>query len=227
MGNVRKDDGDSDQSGKWDNTADTSASMIEAALSGSEQRLHEAYVKFCQRYFATVRRWCSRHFPESPDSADEAASELMLNIYEKLRKYKPQKGKSFRSWLSVVTRNECFDLRRKAKQRQQRVTEIDGDADVAAKEDNLIFELLVDSERRNLIQDLLAKASDRIPERDRAILEGYLAERSPQEIADLNATTLGAVYTAMSRIRVRLADIITQLLREHPGVEIEDLMNPA
>jgi len=221
-----EDSGETAASASQEHTADTSASMIEAALCGSEERLHEAYVKFCERYFTTVRRWCSRHFPHDAASADDAASELMLNIYEKLKKYRPQQDKSFRSWLSVVTRNECADLRRRGR-RHQRVTELTADHDLSVDEDDLIFDLLVDSERRLFIRSLLAKAASEISKRDRSILEGYLAERSPQQIADLNGMSRGAVYTAMSRIRGHLAEVISRLLQDYPGLELEDLINPA
>jgi RNA polymerase sigma factor (sigma-70 family) len=224
--NVEESGGSNRSVSSWEHTADTSASMIEAALSGSEQRMHEAYVKFCHRYFVTIRRWCARHFSDNPDAADEAAAQLMLDIYDKLKRYKPRPDKTFRSWLSVVTRNECADLRRRASQRRKHVGELTNELEIPDSEDNIILELLVDSERRRLLKDLLNKAADKISEKERGILEGYLAERTPQEIADLHQTSLGAVYTTMSRIRSRLGDTITQLLVQHPGLELEDLMNP-
>lgn len=211
---------------QWDRTADTSASMIEAALSGDAEKQHKAYVRFCELYFSTIRRWCLRHFQGDTNAADEAASNLMLNIYEKLQKYSPQTGKTFRSWLSVVTRNECADLRRRANLHRSRVSEFPEELDVPESEDNLLFDLLIDSERRALIRDLLLRAADQISQSDKSVLEGYLAEQSPAEIASLNQKTLPAVYTAMSRIKTKLAGIIGQLIQEHPGLIPEDLMNP-
>lgn len=206
-------------------SVDTSVSMIEAVLSGSEERLHEAYVKFCKRYFGTVRHWCTLHFRDNRDLADEAASELMLKVYRKLRMYSPQKGKTFRVWLRVVTDNECKDLRRRAQNYRKRFRALDGNADTLEAADNFIFELLIDSERRLLIQKLLIQAREKIPPREKSILDGYLAEKKPREIAALNEITVGAVRVAMFRLRDRLADLINQLLLEHPGLDVEDLMN--
>ena len=204
---------------------DTSVSMIEAALSGSEERLHEAYVKFCNRYFGIVRHWCGLHFFDNRELADEAASELMLNVYRKLKMYSPQENKKFRAWLRVVTDNECKDLRRRAQNYQKRFHSLVGTMDIKEAPDNAIFELLIDSERRLLIQKLLIRASERISPREKSILDGYLAEKKPTEIAAINGITVGAVRVAMSRLRDRLADLINQLLLEHPGLEVDDLMN--
>ncbi len=203
----------------------TSLSMIEAARSGSAERLHEAYVEFCTRYFATVRHWCMLHFRDNHDLADEAASELMVKVYRKLSMYSPQANKTFRAWLRVVTDNECKDLRRRAQNYRKRFRSLDGNVDTIENSDNVILDLLIDSERRLLIQKLLVQAREKIPPREKLILDGYLAEKKPREIAALNDVTVGAVRVAMFRLRDRLAYLINQLLLEHPGLEIDDLMN--
>lgn len=210
---------------RFEQTADTSASMIEAAMAGSPEKLHEAYVKFCERYFATIRRWCAKHFLNDTHAADEAASNLMLNIYQKLRSYKPQNGKPFRGWLYTVTQNECYDVRRRGQRHSNRHTELTDGVDTCTQDDDIVFHLLIDSERRRLIRELLGKAADQMSNRDKLILQGYLEERTTEQLASSNDLTVGAIHTAMSRLRTRLGGVITELLREHPGLELEDLMS--
>lgn len=182
-------------------TQDTSQSMINALAAGDEESFEEAYRIFCQNYHLVIRRWCGRWFHLAED-ADDAAQELLVKLHKRLKRFRVKEEVRFRNWLSRTSKRLAIDLLRKQKHIPQEISEHETLPGVT----DFVENLLIDHERREFIRNALNKVGDLVGDRDRQVLELYLQEFKPQEIAETlgGPTTSNAVHQALYRVRQKL-----------------------
>ncbi|MFT5528206.1 MAG: RNA polymerase sporulation-specific sigma factor [Pirellulaceae bacterium] len=194
--------------------------MVEALVSGEEEAFEKGFEQFCIAYHRPIRRWCRRWFPRDSD-ADDAAQELLLGLRKKLQKYKPQRDTRFRNWLSRVSSNAAKDFRRKMARRHAEFSD-DQVANLPA-DGQFVFDLMIDFERRTVVQEVLLDAGDQLNAKDRELLEAFLQELPTGDIAERMGIKINAVHQAMFRVREKLKSVVTKELSLRPGLELEDL----
>lgn len=197
-------------------TSDTPFSMVDALTSGEEERFEDGFRKFCILYHQHIRRWCQRWF-DQPADADDAAQELLVKLRDKLKQYTPQAKTRFRNWLSIVSKNAAMDIHRRSRKVAQH------NDSIAASDQDFVYHILLDFERRNLIEEIVKKSGNHLPDRDREIFEAYLQSERATETAERMDVSLNAVHQAMHRIRQRVKGAVLDELNNRSNLELEDL----
>jgi RNA polymerase sigma factor (sigma-70 family) len=202
-------------------TVDTSHSMVEAIASGENKEFEKGFRRFCVLYHLPIRKWCGRWFPRQSD-ADDAAQEILIRLREKLCKYKRQDGVRFRNWLSRVSKHAMLDLRRKAK-RARSVQLTDEMPEPTDSDEQFLFGLMIDYERKMLLSAILAQAGAALNDREREIMSGSLTQESNADLALRLGIEVNALHQAQARLRIKLKDSISNILQHRPGLELDDL----
>ncbi|MCJ7645585.1 sigma-70 family RNA polymerase sigma factor [bacterium] len=147
--------------------------------------------------------------------ADDIAQEVFLKVYTKAGSFK--RKSSFPTWLYRITVNRCLDELRKRKNRIISLeTEFDQDEELklkdvlASKEGDITEEL-----KRKELEDIIQKAMNSLPERDRIILTLKEMEGlSYKEISQIMKISLGKVKVWLFRARQKLKGKLSFLYPE-------------
>jgi len=139
------------------------------------------------------------------DEADDIAQEVFLKVYTKAGSFKWKS--SFPTWLYRITVNRCLDELRKRKDKFISLeTEFDQDEELklkdvlASKEEDVTEKL-----RRKELEDIIQKAMNSLPQRDRIILTLKEIEGlSYKEISQIMKISHGKVKTWLFRARQKL-----------------------
>lgn len=150
-----------------------------------------------QRYAAPIYRMCLRAIGD-PDQADDLTATVFLRAFERLDKFQPQSGGSFRSWLFAIALNAVRDEWRKG----NRITAISDDQpeipDYSPGPEELAVHHITVAEVRSVLTSL--------SDRHRAIVELRLSGLTTKEIAATLGMTLPALKSAQTRAYVAIRD---------------------
>jgi RNA polymerase sigma-70 factor (ECF subfamily) len=197
-------------------------SLLEKAIEGDG----EAWERIVYLYAPLVDRWCRRkHLNE--DEIPDLGQVVFLTVYKTLGKFRKEKpGDSFRKWLKTLTGNKVIDYLRKKRGTPHarggsearalieahplEPVDTPGDDDAGA-DDN-------DSERKLLLRRCLELVKSEFePRTYAAFWQVVVDEKSPAQVAEaLALKSVGAVYTAKSRVTKRLRELLDLLEEDLP-----------
>ncbi len=173
----------------------------------AQQGSEEAFTYLVETYQKPVYNLCYRMLGE-PDSAEDAAQETFLRVYQHLHRY--DRKRPFATWMLSIAAHYCIDRLRR---RRFTVFSMDQEDDQGAA-----FELpdpaapdpeneSVKREARDRLQGLLGSldGTDRA-----AIVLRYWHDLSEAEIADSLHLTVSAVKSRLHRARRELAGLWQQ-----------------
>ncbi len=184
-----------DHAGSPDESADVEQAWIAAARDDPR-----AFAPLYDRYAVPIYRFCFRKVGD-PDVANDLTAQIFLRAIERLDRYRPKPGATFRSWLFAIARNTIVDRWR----RHRPTTPLDPDLHILADDDP-------GPEARAVHGDELGRllaALDRLPDSHRDIIELRLAGLTTNEVADALGLTQSAVKSAQSRAYKRLRDLLS------------------
>lgn len=168
-----------------------------------------AYETLIQSYETLIYNLCLRMLKDQQEAYD-AAQEVCLKIWRQLGTYK---GKSkLTTWIYRLTTNQCLDILRKNKKKQEvslYIDEEDTEEKLAPTQSvwEDVSEHMMHSER----QRVLWEAIDSLKEEYRiALLLRDIEGRSYEEIASILELSLGTVKSRISRARLKLKKILEQ-----------------
>ena len=173
-------------------------------------REHEtdAWTEFSQIYRPSIYRIVRRRGWQDADAQD-IAQLVLVKIAKAIRGFDPHGKARFRTWLTTICRNTLVDeLRRK----RSRIN-ID---DVASAEprisDTVITEAEISDENRRGVFRWAAKqaAAEFSATTWTAFWETAVSGRTAKEVAGSLGMSVGAVYTARSRVMQRLKQIVQE-----------------
>jgi len=185
----------------------------------------EAWEQIVYLYSPLVDRWCrGRHLND--DDVREIGQDVFLVLFKHLGQFKKDEpGYGFRKWLWKVTTNTINDHFRAVRREPQGVG---GSAarEIIEHHPDRYAELQSRSEDGSDPDDgrliVLRRAlellkTDFEPRTYEAFRQVALNERPPADVArSLNMTSVGAVYTAKSRVMKRLRELLEQLGEDLP-----------
>ncbi|HKB35252.1 MAG TPA: RNA polymerase sigma factor [Gemmataceae bacterium] len=167
--------------------------LLRAATEGDEQAFAEFCVRALPTFLGLLRSRC-RHFGLPPDLAHDAGQETILRAINAYRK-DPSVTPSLR-WLITIGTNVLRDWAR-SRQRMPNVP------------DEVIGELSSTEETTPQLYDDVLAALERLPVKDREILELVLIqELTPEEAADQLGIGKWAGYKRYERALVRLKSLL-------------------
>lgn len=190
----------------------TDSELAENALSGD----HDAFELLYERYFSQVYDFCLRMLADPGAAADIAQDTFLKLVGGSSAQFR---GGNFRAWLLVTARNATIDeLRRRRRTRSLTLFESEGGEEEFYKLPPAIGE---DPERAALSVEtaqLVWTAARGLNANDYALLDLNLSKGlEPQELAQELNTSIGNVYTRLSRLKRSLEESVTALLLAQMG----------
>jgi RNA polymerase sigma-70 factor (ECF subfamily) len=169
-------------------------------------------------YTPLVRWWCRRRGVAAQD-VDDATQEVFAAVVSKLTKFTGGLAGSFRRWLFTITRYQVAEHHRRINEQpsaaggsdaQKRLEELPEATDSSTEEEAV-------SERAILLRRALEFVRPEFRARTweaawRAAVDG----RPPAEVAAALGMTVGAVYSAKSRVLARLRELLDDQLGDGP-----------
>ena len=147
---------------------------------------------------------------------DEIYADVMMQLIRedmhKLRIYNPARGTKLGSWIGMISINAAYDFLRSAGRRPL-LDKVDGTIDVHEEVDRTPLDELIEKERWEHLNGLLADFSDK----DRTFVELYYQKGlDAEEIASTMQISLKTVYSKKHKIRAHLVRCLSQLGVESP-----------
>ena len=172
-----------------------------------------AWEEFVDLYGATIFSWGKRLGLQDAD-AEDLTQEAFRRVVRSLPSYDRQRGR-FRPWLFTIVRNEFLKWRERRGKRPQAADGRAGEeliALAASPDDPAYWN---EEYERNLLKVALERLGRRLSARNYQVFwETEMENRSPQEIAQREGMTLGAVYVTRSRAMAQLRQVIQELEAE-------------
>ena len=191
----------------------TRASLIFAAQSGSER----AWFEFVETYEPMVYRWLKREGLQHDDAVD-LTQDVMAVIVGELDKFE-NRGRTggFRRWLREITIFRVLSFRRS---QRRRATARGGSSFVEQLEQVASLDAGLEGSwdrefNRSVLRRLLARLEREMEESTMTAFRLLaIDERPPAEVAARLGLSVGAVYSAKSRVLRRLREEARELLGE-------------
>lgn len=132
-------------------------------------------------------------------SAEDFAEDTFFRLMTKKPRYRPDAGASFRTWLYGMGRNIAYDKMR----REKRVVYTDTSDDPAAP--GTLEDSYIKSELHKALHRCLQKLP---PDKYELVWLTYFENMSAKQIAAVTGRREGAVFTALTRIRAELKEML-------------------
>lgn len=159
-----------------------------------------AFAPLYDRYAVAIYRFCYRKVGDV-EVANDLTAQVFVKAIERLDRYQPKPGATFRSWLFAIARNTVTDRWR----RHRPSHPLDPVAHSLVDRDPGPEQQAIDAE--DLIH--LNATLDSLPEKQRAIVELRLAGFTTTDIMAALDMTEPAVKSAQHRAYRRLRDLMT------------------
>jgi RNA polymerase sigma-70 factor (ECF subfamily) len=182
-------------SSRWhDDHQDVERAWIEAA-----RRDPAAFAPLYDRYAVAIYRFCYRKVGD-PDIANDLTAQIFVKAIERLDRYRPREGATFRSWLFAIARNTVTDNWR----RHRPTYDIEPVAGALVDHEPGPEQHAIEQDELRYLDQVL----DALPETQRAIVELRLAGLTTAEIMATLKMTEPAVKSAQHRAYRRLREIV-------------------
>ena len=151
---------------------------------------------------------------------DEIYADVMMQLVRddmhKLRIYNPARGTKLGSWIGMISVNAAYDFLRSAGRRPL-LDKVDGDVDPHDEVDRTPLDELIEKERWDHLNDLLADFTDK----DRTFVELYYQRgMEADEIAAEMQISLKTVYSKKHKIRAHLVRCLQNLAGDSPIADL-------
>ncbi len=151
---------------------------------------------------------------------DEIYADVMMQLVRddmhKLRIYNPARGTKLGSWIGMISVNAAYDFLRSAGRRPL-LDKVDGNLDPHEEVDRTPLDQLIEKERWDHLNDLLADFTDR----DRTFVELYYQRGlEADEIAAEMQISLKTVYSKKHKIRAHLVRCLQNIAGDSPIADL-------
>lgn len=202
---------------------ETSATSIASSLLGQlRQRDETAWQKLDHLYGPIIQQWVKQTGLSDADAAD-IQQEVLRAVWSHVDEFqRDDKRHSFRGWLWTITRNRVRDLVRRRDRREQPEGGTEGLRRLAEVPEEISLSDSAPPADRTELRGLVQRAiqlvqTDVQPHTWQAFWLVVVDGLSAAEAAQRLGVAVGSVYTARSRVLVRL--------REALGPDCEALLN--
>lgn len=176
--------------------SDKLVSLTDAELLARSEKHPTLFKALVDRYQPPFLRTAYRVLRDR-DETEDAVQEAFIRIYRNANKFKQVEGASFKSWAYRILMNVSINRYNKRKREQSRTVSVDSEIfeNSLAKEDSNLENRFG---AKYLTEELLTK----IPEAFRSVIgKYYVEEKSQQEIADEENSTVASVKMRLFRAR--------------------------
>lgn len=181
--------------------------LIKKIVSGNVQ----AYEQLINQYETKIYALCL-HLLKDPEEAYDAAQEVCIKVWKQMGSFKGQSKLS--TWIYRITTNQCLDILRKNKRKQQEVplfTDEDlGEEEKINVETDIWQDMSTYMAQKELGNVLKQGISELKEDYQVVIILRDIEQRSYEEIACILEISLGTVKSRLSRARSSLKKILEQ-----------------
>lgn len=178
--------------------------LVQESQNGDGESFNQIVLLYQRRIYNI----CFRMLGDT-DAASDATQDAFISAFRKIETFR---GGSFRSWLTRIAVNTCYDILRARKRRPT----VSLDANLSSDDETeYTFDPPDAGEtpeqflQRRELSDALQKAIFMLPEDQRIIvILSDVQGMSYQEIVEATGSTLGTVKSRLSRGRTKLRDIL-------------------
>ena len=163
------------------------------------QRDPHAFAPLYDRYAVPIYRFCYRKVGDV-DLANDLTAQVFVKAIERIDRYQPRPGASFKSWLFAIARNTVTDAWR----RQKPTADVEPLMDVLIDDEPSPERRAIEAEDQVRVDRLLAY----LPETQRTLVELRLAGLTTKELMATMHMSESAVKSAQHRAYHRLRDIV-------------------
>ncbi len=184
-----------------------------------------AWMELVRRYRSLIYRCINKVTARCAPSLgsadiDEIYGDVLLNLLRddmrKLRLYNPRRGTKLGSWIGMISVNSAYDFLRCAGRRPL-LDRLDGAPDPHEESDRSPLDLLIEKERWDHLNGLLADFSDK----DRTFVSLYFGQGlDAEDVAEHMSISLKTVYTKKHKIRAHLRRCLTSVRGESPIADL-------
>ena len=165
----------------------------------------DAFEKLYLNFFLPIDRYTA--FRIDADAAEDVVADVFVKAWEKLHKYKPQKGIPFGAWLFRIARHAVIDAYRRDRNFEE-IPENFADPDALNRADA--------ATRTGDVLKVVRRALDALPRRYREILIlSYIAELPHHEISRVLRMTEGGVRILKFRALRKLESLLPPDINDH------------
>ncbi len=158
-----------------------------------------AFAPLYERHAPAIYRFVHRRVGD-PDLADDLTAQIFVRAIERLDRYRPKPGATFRSWLFAIARNIVTDTWR----RQRPQAPLDPAIETLVDPDPGPDALAIAGDEYTALCAVL----DTLPGSQRSIVELRLAGLTTREIMATMGMSEAAVKSAQTRAYRRLREIV-------------------
>lgn len=203
----------------------TERQLLRRVLRGEDRAWTELVRRYRALIYRCITKVTGRYAPYlATADLDEIYADVLMALLRddmrKLRLYNPARGTKLGSWIGMISVNAAYDYLRSVGRRPM-LDRLDGAPDPHEECDRTPLDVLIEKERWEQLNGLLAGFSDK----DRAFLDLYYAQGlDPDVVADQMAISLKTVYSKKHKIRAHLKRCLAQL---RPDAPLADLASAA
>lgn len=180
--------------------AGVSRALVERAIAGDADAFEQIVVRHERRVLNLALR-----FMGNVADAQDASQESFLRAYRYLHRFNPDKPLG--PWLMRIAVNVCCDMRRRRRQRSQRLEAV---LMRESTPDTPHTDLAAEEEKRQL-----REALDRLPDKQRAAIVLRDIEGLPtKEVAEILGSSESTIRVQISNARLKLREILRRRRRQ-------------
>jgi RNA polymerase sigma-70 factor (ECF subfamily) len=169
--------------------------LVAKTLEGEEVAFSQLHDRYRQRIYSTVYR-----IVQDAAAAQDATQEVFIKLYKSLSDWNPRKAK-FSTWLYRLAANHAIDCWRTRRRRFEVPSSDTSDREYVPERSisDAIFTPLGALERKEIVEQI-RRCVDDLPELQKKVfLLRYFEDLKLEEIADMEACSLGTVKTSLFR----------------------------
>ena len=198
----------------------THKTMLEKIQTGDEVSWQEFYDRYSPVVFQA-----GGSYGLTTDECKDLLQNVMLKFFQHdlVMKYDSKRAR-FRTYFNQILCSCICDYRRQKKQLSPEIgTEKLPELPVPAEAD----EMFLDEWRRQMLQEALDRLRNQVkPETFLAFQLTALQGKSAKETADFLKTDVNMVYVAKSRCLARLREIVAEINRDDPELDLDPHFRP-
>ena len=204
------------------NPADwTDRELLKCVLRSEARGWAELVRRFRPLIYRCITKVTLKYAPSlGAADLDEIYADVMMQLVRddmhKLRIYNPARGTKLGSWIGMISVNAAYDFLRSAGRRPL-LDKVDGVLDPHEECDRTPLDQLIEKERWDHLNDLLADFTDK----DRMFVELYYQKGlEAEEIASEMQISLKTVYSKKHKIRAHLVRILQNVAGDSPIADL-------
>jgi RNA polymerase sigma-70 factor (ECF subfamily) len=204
------------------NPADwTDRELLKCVLRSEARGWAELVRRFRPLIYRCITKVTLKYAPSLGSAdLDEIYADVMMQLVRddmhKLRIYNPARGTKLGSWIGMISVNAAYDFLRSAGRRPL-LDKVDGVLDPHEECDRTPLDQLIEKERWDHLNDLLADFTDK----DRMFVELYYQRGlEAEEIASEMQISLKTVYSKKHKIRAHLVRVLQNIETDSPIADL-------